>query len=87
MTDYAQFLQALEKKRQAVIFIVEGFNFTVNRIDWENLSTGLTQREPDLMERLSALNDRFAKLQDLTGGLMKNLISTLQKKLVCFCRD
>jgi hypothetical protein len=51
------------------MFIVEGFNFTVNRIDWENLSTGLTQRDPDLMERLSVLNDRFAKLQDLTGGL------------------
>ena len=72
MTDYVQFLQALDKKRQAVMFIVEGFNFTVHRIDWENLSTGLTQRDPDLMERLSALNDRFAKLQDLTGGLMKH---------------
>jgi len=49
VTDYVQFLQALDKKRQAVMFIVEGFNFTVNRIDWENLSTGLTQRDPDLM--------------------------------------
>jgi hypothetical protein len=56
VTDYVQFLQALDKKRQAVMFIVEGFNFTVKRIDWENLSTGLTQRDPDLMERLSALN-------------------------------
>jgi hypothetical protein len=72
MTNYAHFLQALDKKRQAVIFIVEGFGFTVNRIDWENLESGLTKRDPDLMERLSALNDRFAKLQDLTGGLMKH---------------
>jgi hypothetical protein len=72
MIDYAHFLQALDKKRQAVIYIVEGFQFTVNRINWENLTIGLTQRDPDLMERLSALNDRFAKLQDLTGGLMKH---------------
>ena len=72
MTNYAEFLQALDKKRQAVALIVEGFYFTDSRIDWENIHQQLMTRDPELMERLSALNDRFAKLQDLTGGLMKH---------------
>ena len=61
---------------------------SVARIDWPLTSQALEQRQMDLalFEPLAAINERFAKLQDLLGTSMRHLCELSGERTDTFLR-
>jgi hypothetical protein len=63
-------------------------NATAARIDWPLTSVTLADRQMDLdlHERLAAVNERFAKLQDLLGTTLRHLADLSGERTETFLR-
>lgn len=63
-------------------------NATAARVEWPVTATTLSQRQMDLglFEPLAAVNERFAKLQDLLGTTMRHLCELCGERTDTFLR-
>jgi len=63
-------------------------NATAARVEWPLTATVLSQRQMDLalFEPLAAVNERFAKLQDLLGTTMRHLCELCGERTDTFLR-
>ena len=63
-------------------------NATAARVEWPLTATRLSERQMDLglFEPLAAINERFAKLQDLLGTTMRHLCELCGERTDTFLR-
>lgn len=63
-------------------------NATAARVEWPLTATKLSERQMDLglFEPLAAINERFAKLQDLLGTTMRHLCELCGERTDTFLR-
>lgn len=63
-------------------------NATAARVDWPLMATTLQEQQMDLdlFEPLAAMNERFAKLQDLLGTTMRHLCELCGERTDTFLR-
>ncbi|MBN2679715.1 MAG: hypothetical protein JXR24_05750 [Acidithiobacillaceae bacterium] len=83
MTTLYQEQQALLGRQLAVLRCLrDGLRFTAGRLRWQITATDLD--DPEAAERLAALNDRFAKLQDQLAGALRHAHTMLGERYRTF---